>query len=606
MTRPLVDVIRDIWERQDSAGVPRFAVFPCSRSKKPFYRSGHKYGRGHNSATAQDEIMAEMFDGFTSDTHHIGIAGGPASGGIFALDIDVKNPLTPDRMRDIQTIDEYIRIQYGDIPATASQKTPSGGKHYLFSEPVIGTLNDVFDGRESGLFADLKGNGGYFILYDYDIDIEAISPPPAWLVEYYSARSSQKSEPFTPGEKITKGNRNVKITQAAGKFWSFGLAPEYLLPYLTGLNNLYCDPPLLQKEIERITQSAIDNFDRSWEQTEINPRSLFDNLRTAADALAPQPPVEWLIQDFIASGVLAMIYGDAGCGKTWLLLHMMACIATGTSWAGHAVKQGPILIIDEESGGHRLARRLQKILKPLDGDENTPIYYLTMNSIQISDRETMSQLAEIIAEKNISVVMFDSLMDILQGADENAAKDIVPAFQNCKSIIERQGTSFIFIHHSRKDGNGYRGSSAIKGNVDLLVEVHKPKSSDIMRVNFEKNRDGETANHAVKLYFSDVDFRIEKFEGRAPGTLTDTEKFILNFIVENGPSGKLVIEAQAKINNVKNSKNTIYNLIEKGYIERTNPGGSDKIQAVYAIPTARMDEVKALLERETAGNLENI
>lgn len=606
MTRPLVDVIREIWERQDSAGVPRFAVFPCSRSKKPFYRSGHKYGHGHNSATTDIDIACDMFLDFSIDTHYIGIAGGAPSGGIFALDIDIKNPATPDRMRDLSIIEDVIRIQFGDLPKTAIQSTPSGGRHYLFRGPDIGNVNDFFIGAETGVFSDVKGNGGYFVLYDYDIDFDLIADAPEWISEHFGEKSKEKSDPFIPGEIIQSGARNVRLTQAAGKFWSFGLAPEYMLPYLTGLNNLYCKPPLAQKEIERIAQSAIENFDREWEQTEIKRIGFNESILTFKDFLEPQPPIEWIIDDLVASETLAMFYGDAGCGKTWLLLYAMVCIATGQEFVGKKTKQGAVLLIDEESGKHRLSRRFQKIAANLEAGKDTPVFSISMKGVDLKDFSIMQSLLEFICENNIKLIVLDALMDLIPGADENSVKEVQPAFQNCKKIIEQTGATFVFIHHSKKDGKNFRGTSSIKGAVDLMVNVDKSQSSDIMKIHIEKNRDGELKSMVVKLYFSDVDFRIEKFEGKSENKINETEKFILEFLLKNGDSFKSAIESAGKIENIKNVKKTIYNLIERGLIIRKNPIGGKDNKAVISIVAEKIDDINALITGEICGNIEDI
>ena len=108
MDTSLIDIILNIWDKQDSLGVHRWAFFPCGLNKKPIYPKGHKYGNGHNSATTDTDIMRDMFKGITVAGGHIGVAGGKLSGGIFALDIDVKHPLTPDEWRAPEYIESYI------------------------------------------------------------------------------------------------------------------------------------------------------------------------------------------------------------------------------------------------------------------------------------------------------------------------------------------------------------------------------------------------------------------------------------------------------------------------------------------------------------------
>jgi RecA-family ATPase len=69
-------------------------------------------------------------------------------------------------------------------------------------------------------------------------------------------------------------------------------------------------------------------------------------------------------------------------------------------------------------------------------------------------------------------VIVDALADVMPGRDENAVKDTAPIFLTLRKIAEETQCAIIVIHHSNKTG-GYRGSSAIKGAIDLLLSVEK-------------------------------------------------------------------------------------------------------------------------------------
>jgi hypothetical protein len=86
-------------------------------------------------------------------------------------------------------------------------------------------------------------------------------------------------------------------------------------------------------------------------------------LRDAKHALEPQLPTEFLVSSIIVQSALAIFVGDAGVGKTWILLHMAVCVAAGKYWCGFSCKQTPVLIIDEESGETRFSRRLGEVLR---------------------------------------------------------------------------------------------------------------------------------------------------------------------------------------------------------------------------------------------------
>ena len=189
---------------------------------------------------------------------------------MFAFDIDVKNPGTPEHLRSPEAVEEFITVNHDELPHTAIQMTPSGGRHRIYVDPDVGTGNDAFNGVESGVFCDIKGKGGYFVLYDYSMDFNEIVDAPSWIAEHVSAKKQvdkEKSVEF--GDVFEHGNRNVGLTRIAGSFWNYGDSPEILSALLHGYNVKNCKPPLPHKDVDRIVQSAIDNFKRDWEATAI-------------------------------------------------------------------------------------------------------------------------------------------------------------------------------------------------------------------------------------------------------------------------------------------------------------------------------------------------
>jgi hypothetical protein len=66
-----------------------------------------------------------------------------------------------------------------------------------------------------------------------------------------------------------------------------------------------------------------------------------------ADILASAIPQ--LVEDLLAEGSLAMIYGPWGAGKSFLVIDLLLHVAWGRAWFGLAVAQGPALLFSLES-----------------------------------------------------------------------------------------------------------------------------------------------------------------------------------------------------------------------------------------------------------------
>jgi RecA-family ATPase len=81
-------------------------------------------------------------------------------------------------------------------------------------------------------------------------------------------------------------------------------------------------------------------------------------VRSAADALKPQPPIEYIVDKLVTSGSIGVFYGEPGSKKTYSLLSMAVCVASGISWLGYKTAKSIVLVVDEESGENRLSLRL--------------------------------------------------------------------------------------------------------------------------------------------------------------------------------------------------------------------------------------------------------
>ena len=116
-----------------------------------------------------------------------------------------------------------------------------------------------------------------------------------------------------------------------------------------------------------------------------------------------------------------------------------------------------------------------------------------------------SALEELIKKSGARLVNIDSLVDVIPGADENSVKDMQPLFTNLRGIADRTQAVIILIHHSNRNG-GYRGSSALKGAVDVLLKVTSTPGEKMIQFEVEKNRDGEPIKFTAEAHFEEGKF----------------------------------------------------------------------------------------------------
>lgn len=202
---------------------------------------------------------------------------------------------------------------------------------------------------------------------------------------------------------------------------------------------------------------------------------------------APKEP-DWIIKDLFAAGSVVTMYGSGGSKKTYSAIDMILSIHLKQDWLGFIVpKPIPILFIDEESGRNRLSLRYIEAKNGYKVKDNLPIYTICMARFSLRDQTEKSLLRDFIKATKAKFVVIDSLVTILNG-DENSSKDITQLYINLKTIAEEMQCAILLIHHSNKL-EGYRGSSAIRDQSDLLIQVSSKNTSPNIDFKTEKERD---------------------------------------------------------------------------------------------------------------------
>lgn len=230
-----------------------FYVFPViPNGKVPASRNGFK------DATRDVERITRFW--LNNPLHNIGIRCGIESD-LVVLDID---QLGFDSLTDLER-------RYGDLPNTFSVVTPRGGQHYYFRHPgedekVLNTTGYPGEGL------DIRGDGGYVLAPPsmgatgkrYAADSEdSLCDLPEWLLTLLRNRqklnggridSSEWEAMFTRG--MAPGERNSKLLSYTGHLWSLGVSPGEILGLVGLVNRHKCDPPLPDREVQKIIESV--------------------------------------------------------------------------------------------------------------------------------------------------------------------------------------------------------------------------------------------------------------------------------------------------------------------------------------------------------------
>jgi RecA-family ATPase len=303
-------------------------------------------------------------------------------------------------------------------------------------------------------------------------------------------------------------------------------------------------------------------------------------VRDAKYALRPQPPLEWIVDKLITEGSVSVFYGEPGSKKTYSLLSLAVCVALGKPWLGFMVKQMKVLIIDEESGERRFTLRLGAAIRGEFGDESTPIEFVSLAEFKLDNEGDVEMVLELIQKRGAGLVIIDALADVMDG-DENSKQDTQPVLNKLRKIAVITNAAIIVIHHSNKSG-GYRGSSAIKGALDLMIKIQSDDGSQFIKFKSEKTRDSGAVEFSAEAHWSGDQFYLTEVEYKEDTKrLSRSEKFVMGFLKENPASPIPEIMGAADICSAEAARRAVYKLAESGLVYRTNP--KDRGRGVAAI-----------------------
>ncbi len=297
-------------------------------------------------------------------------------------------------------------------------------------------------------------------------------------------------------------------------------------------------------------------------------------IRNASYALQPQAPPDWIVDKLITTSSVSIVFGESGSKKTYAMLSLGVCVALGKDWLNFKTKKSRVLFVDEEMGEYWISHRLGRAIRGELGDENIPFDFVSLAGFKLDKRESEELLEAEITRLGSQLVIIDSLSEIMDG-DENSKQETLPVFNALRRISASTGAALILVHHPNKIGL-YRGSSAIKQAVDLMVKVECKDGSDWIKFKSEKVRHIEPATFNGVFTWTEDQFYLQFAENtkNKEKELSKSQNYVIQFLKKHGASTRTDIMNNAEVCSEISAKNAVYSLADLGMIYRTNPGVS--------------------------------
>ena len=197
-----------------------------------------------------------------------------------------------------------------------------------------------------------------------------------------------------------------------------------------------------------------------------------------ASQLDKYPSVNHLADTHIVARGLNVLFGPSGCFKSFYMLHQALTIA----------QTAPVLYIAAE-GTSGLNIRIKAWCDYWQRKPDN--LHFILHEINLLDGFAIDGLIKQTQEDlpGTALVVFDTYARCLVGGDENAAKDTGKAIQNCSKIQRELKAAVDLVHHTNRAERGERGSGAMRGASDAMIEMND--SDGVIRVMCSKTKDGQ-------------------------------------------------------------------------------------------------------------------
>jgi hypothetical protein len=498
-------------------------VLPVRAGTKGRYKDGtsaHYLPRGHRDASCDPATVRQWWTRWPDANIGLNLA----ASGLVALD--------PDTYKPDCGWQGFIADK--TVPETLRQKSASGGEHYVFTAEdgakFPGQLCKNVDIKHEGyIMVEPSTFGG--VRYEWQTDIAPAACPP-WVPRVKGKlpdterKAREAAMPGAVGLERLRWALSWFDPDAAG----YDKWKERLMAVHAETGGSDAGLALVEEWSQQGEKYKPGEITRKWRGFKLGggitldaimrdlplvaqlgagpgeymPRGMTRTLVQVVHRTAPAfaftavgdlevRPSEFLIDGLIETDSLGLIFGDPGCGKSFIAADIALSVATGDPFHGRPTKQGAVFFIAGE-GHSGLARRFQAWAKHRGRGLTGVPMFKSNRAAQFLDAASAQAVADAVdalvsAHGVPHMIIVDTLARNFGPGDENSTSEMgafVAAMDDLRG--RHPGCVVLIVHHSgHGDKQRARGAMALKGAIDF--EYRAEKSDDTITLTNTKMKD---------------------------------------------------------------------------------------------------------------------
>ena len=205
--------------------------------------------------------------------------------------------------------------------------------------------------------------------------------------------------------------------------------------------------------------------------------------------IQPQTLGRWLVKHLLMAGSTCVIFGEPGCGKSFLASDLAFHIGSERSWFDRKTMRGGVIYLAAEGQGG--FRNRVVAWKQAHGVEDVDFALVPVAVDLLDPKVDVDKVREVLAYfagiwGGIAMIVVDTLAATFGGGDENGA-DMSAYVGNVASLCEPYGCARIIVTHAPLIGGAKRprGHGSLWGSADTVlfvsegrIQVVKQKDAD--------------------------------------------------------------------------------------------------------------------------------
>jgi hypothetical protein len=291
------------------------------------------------------------------------------------------------------------------------------------------------------------------------------------------------------------------------------------------------------------------------------------------DELMDRQPPEFLIDSMFPAKGVAIIGGQSGTMKSFMMIYLSIMVALGKNIGHYAVKQtGVLFMINEGQAGFGTRCKAALTALKVDGLDNFRVAEVTPDLMREETLSPFFEAAEALDYK-LGLIVIDTFSKASISGDDNSTSDMAKAIKTAEQLANYFGALVILIDHVGKDPKkGVRGAYSKYANAEMVGMVTKVSDTVTLKTTKQKEA-GDNISFDFQVNLVEIPDKhtgevreVPALNIRSEFVIPPQKDFIINILQQDGPTDRKELANKFCFfydNDKKKSFNTQLNRLRK-------------------------------------------